>query len=227
MKHEAMDIETVAELLGVSTRQVRTYIAQGMPSRKEGRTPVFVWREVFDWFLGYKMSLEYGDRPAFDDESAGDDTDDLPAVPTGKPNEDIRQATLRKTRAEADLRELALSRQRSEVITIADAKVRLDRMMGNLRTKLLSIPPKLASRLEGLKARTEREAAIKDEMETLCREISTGAVVDLPDNETSQGEMPHNESGLSPASAVDISASAELPTNVQILADLLNAEAYS
>jgi len=221
MPHEAMDIETVADLLnGISTRQVRTYMTQGLPYRKEGRSPVFVWREVLDWYVGYRISLEAGDRPSDADDEAFDESGegDFPA-PSGK-NEDIRQATLRKTRADADLRELALSKQRGEVITIADAKVRLDRMMGNLRTKLLGIPPKLASRLEGLKARTEREAAIKDEMETLCREISTGAVVDLPEN----GQLAEN--GNLTEMLDEVSAAAALPSNVEILAELLNEDAY-
>lgn len=201
-----MDIETVAELLGVSARQVRTYVSQGMPAGKEGRTPVFNWRAVLDWYIGYKISLEYGDGPAPSDD---EDEDFQPAE---NPNEDQRKVNLRLARAKADLAQLELSRRRGEVITIADAKVRLDRMMGNLRTKLLSMAPKLASRIEGLKARTEREAAIKDEMEGVCREISTGAIVDLP-----------AEAAPEP---VELTASAELPTNVQILAEVLNQEPY-
>ena len=187
-KHEAMDIETVADLLNVSTRQIRTYVSQcEMPYRKEGRTPMFDWHLVLDWYVGYKSALEAGDRPLPGDEDEGEEL-----APDGGKNEDIRQATLRKTRAEANLKELALSRQRREVITIADAKVRLDRMMGNLRTKLLGIAPKLASRLEGVKARPERESAIREEMENLCREISTGEIIDLPestDDKTSTLEL--------------------------------------
>jgi phage terminase Nu1 subunit (DNA packaging protein) len=206
-----MDIETVAELLGVSTRQIRTYVNQGMPAGKEGRTPVFNWRDVFDWFVGYKISLEYGDRP--DPATLDDEDEDLPAA--DNPNEDIRKVNLRLSRAKADLAQLELSRRRSEVITIADARTRLDRMMGNLRTKLLSMAPKLASRIEGLKDRTEREGAIKDELENVCREISTGAVVDLPGEASTSTET------------VEIEAAADFPTNVQILAAVLNAEAYS
>lgn len=208
MAHEAMDIETVAELLGVSTRQVRTYVANGLPCRKEGRTPVFAWRETLDWYIGYRIALESGDRPSPPDD---DETEDEAAA--GTPNEDIRQATLRKTRAEADLKQLALSRQRSEVITIADAKQRLDRLMGNLRAKLLSLPPKLASRLEGLKARTDREAALKDEIEALCREISTGAVVDVQN-------QPEMETTPQVVAAIEASADAPALSNLDLLRNL-------
>jgi len=177
-KHEAMDAETVADLLGVSTRQLNNYIHhKGLPSSGSGRSRSFVWCDVLEWFVGYRIALEHGDG------NGGSDDGDLDGESSdsgrgGK--EDIRAANLRKTRAEANLKELQLGRLRGQVISIPDAKTRLDRMMGNLRAKLLSLAPKLASRIEGEKTRTTREAVIKEELENLCREISTGAVVDLP-----------------------------------------------
>ena len=185
-KHEAMDIETVADLLGgISERQVRNYVAAGMPSQKAGRTRTFNWYEVLEWYVGYKAALEAGDRPLPVDE---EEADEIPEVSQA---EDIRAVNLRRGRADANLKELQLSKLRGEVITIADAKVRLDRMLGNLRARLLGMAPKLASRLEGEKSRTSREAAIKDELENLCREVSTGAIVDLPatDDKTSAVEL--------------------------------------
>ena len=170
-----MDAETVADLLGVSTRQIRNYVQAGMPAQKMGRASTFQWPEVREWYIGYRISLESGDRPDPDEDADYEDAEES----TGK-KEDIRQANLRKTRADANLKELQLSRLRSEVISIADANTRIDRLLGNLRSKLLSLPPKLASRLEGEKSRTDREAALKDELENLCRELATGAIVDLP-----------------------------------------------
>jgi hypothetical protein len=172
-----MDAETVADLLGVSTRMLNNYINQkGLPSSGSGRARTFVWAEVLEWFVGYRLSLEHGDGSGGNDDADPDD-------PVSG-NENIRQANLRKTRAEANLKELQLGRLRSEVISIQDAKVRLDRMMANLRARLLGMAPKLANRLEAERDRTSRESAIKDELETLCREISTGAIVDVePDAE--------------------------------------------
>ena len=177
-EHEAMDAETVAGLLGVSTRQLNNYInLRDLPSTGSGRRRTFVWREVLEWYVRYRTALELGDGT---DGSEPGESDDGTSDSDASRKEDIRGANLRKTRAEADLKQLALSRQRSEVITIADAKVRLDRMLGNMRSKLLGLAPKLANRIEGLKARTEREAVLKEEMEVLCRALATGAVVDLP-----------------------------------------------
>lgn len=176
-KHEAMDIQTVAELLGRSEKMVRNYINHnGLPSDGSGRNRTFRWGDVLEWYVGYRLEMEGGGgNGGSEDDEFGEDTSD--SGPRGK--EDIRQANLRKTRAEADLKQLQLGKLRGQVISIPDAKLKLDRMMGNLRAKLLGMAPKLANRLEGARGRTEREAAIKDEMETLCREISTGAVVDV------------------------------------------------
>lgn len=174
-KHEAMDMQTVADLLGVSVRMVNNYINQkGLPSQGSGRTRSFVWSEVLEWYIRYRVEMEMdggndGNEEGEFDESASDSSSKKP--------EDLRGAMLRKTKAEADLKQLALSKQRSEVVTIVDAKARLDRMLGNLRAKMLSIAPKLANRVEALKTRTDKEAAIKEEMESLCRELSTGEIV--------------------------------------------------
>lgn len=179
-QYEVVDLETVAALLRRSPRQINNYInLKGLPSQGAGRRRTFNWFDVLEWYVGYRIELEMrggsGGNDEADPEAEASDSDPQ----SGKP-EDIRAANLRKTRAEANLKELALSRQRSEVIAIGDAKARLDRLMGNLRARLLSMPPKLASRIEGLPARTDREAAIKEEIEAVCREISTGAVVGVP-----------------------------------------------
>ncbi len=176
-QHGAMDAQTVADLLGISTRHLNNYInLKDLPSQGSGRRRTFVWAEVREWYVQYRMAIEGGDG---NDGSEDPDFDADSSDGGARKKEDIRAATLRKTRAEADLKQLALSKQRSEVITIADAKMRLDRTFSNLRAKLLSIAPKLANRLESERDRTLKEAAIKDEMESLCRELSTGAIVDV------------------------------------------------
>jgi len=196
-----MDAETIAHLLGVSKRQLNNYVnLKGLPSEGSGTRRTFVWSEVREWYVQYRMQMEMGDG---NDGSEEGDFDDETSDSGPAKKEDIRAANLRKTRAEADLKQLQLGKLRGEVISIPDAKVRLDRMMGNLRAKLLAMGPKLASRLEGEPSRTAREAALKEELENLCREISTGAVVDIPVDEPS---------------AIDLEASADRP------ADMTDAE---
>lgn len=171
-----MDAQTVADLLGVSTRQLNNYInCKGLPSQGSGRSRTYVWREVLEWFVDYRSQMEMGGGSGG---SEGDDFDDDSSDIGGAgKKEDIRAANLRKTRAEADLKQLALSKLRGEVIVIADAKVRIDRMLGNLRTQLLAIAPKLANL---------PESEVREEIVALCRELSTGAVVDHAEDETAE-----------------------------------------
>jgi phage terminase Nu1 subunit (DNA packaging protein) len=147
---------------------------KGLPCHGEGRARFFVWHEVLEWYVDYRYAMETGvgnqgnDDPEMEMADAGDEV---------KKPEDFKAAMLRKTKAEADLKQLALSRMRGEVITILDAKIRVDRMFGNLRTQLLGMAPKVGVRLAGLKDPAEQEAIVKEEMEILCRDLSTGAIV--------------------------------------------------
>ena len=165
MNYEGMDAETVAGLLGVGDRQLRNYCSKGgCPFEQRGRDRVFNWPDVLDWYVAFKAGAV---------EIPQEDS-------SGRPPRDQRQENLRKTIAEADLKELQLGRLRGEVIVTADAKLKLDRMLGNLRSRLLSLPSKITSRIGGMKEPAAREAAIRDELETICRDLSTGSIVDLP-----------------------------------------------
>jgi excisionase family DNA binding protein len=50
--------ESVATLLGVSRRMVRNYVARnGLPCVGVGRSRRFVWLEVLEWYLVYRVEI--------------------------------------------------------------------------------------------------------------------------------------------------------------------------
>lgn len=166
-----MDAETVASLLGekgISTRQLRNYCTLGCPYEERGRVRVFDWFKVLAWYVTFKGG-------AVPEDSGNEPEEDDTPVPGKKENQ--AQALLRKTRAEANLKELLLSKQRGQVIDIATAKSLVDRLFGNLKSQLLGAAPALNTRLEGEPDTTSREAVIRIFMEDLCRELSTGKIV--------------------------------------------------
>lgn len=170
-KLQVVDTATVSAVLkGVTDRTIRTWVSElGCPAIKDGRSLRFNWPDVLDWYVDYAAAKKGGVTADFHDEEES---------PEG--NENLGQANLRKTRTDADIKQLQLAKLRGEHISIADAKLKLDRMMNNLRSRLLGLAPKINSRISGIKEPSQREAAIKEEIENVAREISTGAVVDIP-----------------------------------------------
>jgi hypothetical protein len=184
---DQIDLDTVAALLDKTPKMIRNYMnLKGMPNHGDGRNRYFIWRDVLAWWVDYQWSLETGTGNQGNEEAEMETAE--PGSEPQKP-EDIRSATLRKTKAEADLKQLALSRLRGEVITIMDAKVRVDRTFGNLRTQLLGMGPKLATRLAGVKDLNTIEATIKEEMEVLCRDLSSGTIVGIQADDEAMLEL--------------------------------------
>ena len=181
-----MDAETVASLLkGISVRQIRNYCKLGCPYEERERQRYFNWPAVLDWYVAFKsggVPVEELDEP--DDDAPG---------PGRKENQ--AQAMLRKTKAEADLKQLTLSKQRREVIPIADAVAKLERMLGNIRTQLLNMPPKLATRLAGERDPSAQETILKEELELLCRELAAGKVVGIDESEADDEPADDQDAG--------------------------------
>ena len=204
-KLTVVDMDTVTAVLGVTEKTVRTWVNDfGCPSTKDGRSRTFYWPDVLNWYVGYAASKQNG--------VTGDFATD--AEPEEKEN--IAQAMLRKTVAEANLKDLALSRMRGETINIGDAKIRVERAFSNLRSALLAMAPKLGTRLVGIKDPVQIEAICKEEMEALCRELSTGQVVGIKEDEEEAGEKVDE---LQASAADDIMAEELLESIAQTLVD--------
>ncbi|HEY9138042.1 MAG TPA: hypothetical protein VIM67_07190 [Terriglobus sp.] len=180
-KLQVVDSSTVCAVLSISDRTLRTWVSDlGCPSNKEGRSVTFNWPDVLAWYVDYAAAKKGG--------VSGDFAPDADDAEDAEPKENLAQAMLRKTTAEADIKTLALSKLRGETINISDAKLRVDRTFGNLRTALLGMPPKLGTRLAGVKDPAEIEAVCKEEMEALCRELSSGQIVGIQEQSEAEGE---------------------------------------
>jgi len=162
--YEALDTETVADLLGVTPRQVRNWaINKGLPFKDDPRGRRFKWREALEWYIVYRTEKD-GSRgsqpPAPDPESNEEQT------------ESLEQATTRKTIAEANLKELELATKRGQVVAIADAQRAIEVVSKNVQQKLLSVPAKLTGRLMGVADRNRIHAILEVEMKQQCTELA-------------------------------------------------------
>lgn len=161
---EALDTESVADLLGVTARQVRNWVKdKGLPSKYDPRGRRFIWRDTLEWYIVYRTEKDgsRGSQPAAPDPATADDQ-----------TESLEQATTRKTIAEANLKELELATKRGQVVAIADAQRAIEVVSKNVQQKLLSVPAKLTGRLMGVADRNRIHAILEVEMKQQCTELA-------------------------------------------------------
>ena len=166
--YSALSVADVAELLSVTDRQVRNWINDnGLPASADPRGRTLDWPVTLKWYVAYqieKNSGTGGNRKAATGQSGADE-----------PEENFDQAILRKTKAEADLKELQLARERGQVAAIADVEKVLTSANKSIQTRILVMPSALAPQLLGIEDRARIDAILMRN----CREVlSNLATVD-------------------------------------------------
>jgi excisionase family DNA binding protein len=144
----ALSVVDVAELLGVTDRGVRKWIKEkGLPAKSDPRGFTLNWPDVLQWYVEYRL-----------DENAGTGgTRRAGNAPEGseEPPETFDQAILRKTKAEADLKELQLAREEAQVVAVADLQRVLAAANRSIQTQILALPAGLAPQLIGMDDRQQ------------------------------------------------------------------------
>jgi phage terminase Nu1 subunit (DNA packaging protein) len=146
----ALTVVDVAELLGVTDRGVRKWIKEkGLPAKSDPRGFILDWPGVLQWYVEYRMA-----------ENPGTGGTRRPETDPDAPLETFDEAMARKTRAEADLKELQLARERGEVAAIADVERVLASANKSIQTLILALPASLTPQLLGLEDRAKVFAVI-------------------------------------------------------------------
>ncbi len=174
IEYGALDAETVADLLGVTTRQLSNYCKhKHLPSYGEGRQRTFVWREVLAWYLDYKQSL---------DRYAGSGGNQRPSVddPTSVP--DLKHSEARRGKALADLKEIELQKKLGELVAMDDVGRILQDVAKGLQTEILGLPSRIIEQVLAIRERAELFTFLTAEAAALCTRLSTlrvGSAEDL------------------------------------------------
>jgi len=157
--YSTMTVLDVAELLGLTDRQVRNLIKdKGLPAKSDPRGYTLDWYAVLDWWVEYKKA-----------QKGGNGGNRRPGNETEEPEETYEEALARKTRAEADLKELQLARERGEVAAIADVERVLTGANKSIQTRILAMPASLATQLLGIEDRNR----IFNVLDRSCRDLLT------------------------------------------------------
>ena len=142
---ELLTVVETAERLFVTERTVRNWLkGNDLPSSESGKGRMLEWRTTLAWYVGYKAE-ELGN------DGNGSAPDGNVSAPDGNvgPEETYEAALSRKTRAEADLKELQLAKARGEVASISDVERVLTSSNIAIQTQMLAVPSRLATQLLG------------------------------------------------------------------------------
>jgi phage terminase Nu1 subunit (DNA packaging protein) len=145
-----VDVTKVASALNLDERRVQQLVKEGLPREQRGQyDPV----KCLLWYVRYlQKALEKKAIPTLDGGYAGE-----------------REERVRLLRADADLREIELAKERSQLISIGDYESRLTDLVLTTKARIMAIPPRLAPELMGETSRLMIQAKI----EKACKEALT------------------------------------------------------
>jgi phage terminase Nu1 subunit (DNA packaging protein) len=162
----AMGVSDVAALLNLTDRQVRNLISdKGLPAKSDPRGYILDWFAVLEWWVEYRG----GQKPG----NAGNRRPGNATEPPEIPDETYEQALARKTRAEADLKELQLAREQGEVAAIGDVEKALASANAATKTLIQALPSRLSTQLLGIDDRTRLYSILERETNGLLGNLAT------------------------------------------------------
>ena len=160
-----VDVTKVASALNLTVSRVHQLVKEGLP--KEGRAqydPV----KCMLWYIRYlQNALERKSVPTLDGGFVGE-----------------REERVRLLRADADLREMELARERGLVVALPDIEATLTDLVLTTKARIMAIPPRLAPELVGETSRVmiqaKLEKACKESLAYLARTVNDGGDPNTP-----------------------------------------------
>jgi hypothetical protein len=141
------NVERVAQALNLTEQRVQQLVKEGMPREGRGQyDPV----KCMLWYIRYLQSaLEKKSVPMNDGSFAGE-----------------REERVRLLRADADMREIELAKERSQLVAIPDIEQMFTDLVLTTKARVMAIAPRLAPELVGETSRVMIQAKI----EKSCKE---------------------------------------------------------
>ena len=151
-----VDVGKVANALNLTEMRVQQLVKEGMPREVRGQyDPV----KCMLWYVRYlQQALEKKSVPTLDGGFIGE-----------------RDARVRLLSADADLREMELSKERGRVVSIAVANKACDDLARETTARIMGIPPRLANELVGESSRMMIQAKIESALRDALRLLASGS----------------------------------------------------
>jgi len=160
-----VDVTKVASALNLDERRVQQLGKEGMPRVSRGQyDPV----KCMLWYIRYlQQALKKKAVPTLDGGFVGE-----------------REERVRLLRADADLREMELARERGLVVALPDIEKHLTDLVLTTKARIMAIAPRLAPELVGETSRVmiqaKLEKACKESLAYLARAVNDGGNADTP-----------------------------------------------
>jgi phage terminase Nu1 subunit (DNA packaging protein) len=154
-----VDVGRVAQALNLDERRVQQLVKEGLPREGRGQyDPV----ACMLWYIRYLQKvLEKKAVPTLDGGFVGE-----------------REERVRLLRADADLREMELAKERGLVVALPDLEATLTDLVLTTKARIMAIPPRLAPELVGEMSRVmiqaKLEKACKESLAYLAKAVNNG-----------------------------------------------------
>ena len=149
-----VDVGKVANVLNLTEQRVQQLVKDGLPREARGR---YDPEKCLRWYVRYlQAALKKKSVPTSEGGYVGE-----------------REERIRLLRADADLREIELARERSQLVAIADVETAMTDLVITTRARLMALAPRLAPELVGQESRVmihaKIEAAVKEALSYLAK----------------------------------------------------------
>jgi phage terminase Nu1 subunit (DNA packaging protein) len=160
-----VDVTKVASALNLDERRIQQLVKEGMPREARGQyDPV----KCMLWYIRYlQQALEKKAVPTLEGGFVGE-----------------REERVRLLRADADLREMELAKERGLLVALPDIEATLTDLVLTTKARIMAIPPRLAPELVGETSRVmiqaKLEKACKESLAYLARAVNDGGNPNTP-----------------------------------------------
>lgn len=159
-----VNAEKLAQALNLTESRVHQLVREGLP--KEGRGQFEPVKCMLFYIRYLQKALERKSVPTLDGGYVGE-----------------REERVRLLRADADLREIELAKERGHLVAIQDVEKEMTDLVLTTKARIMAIPPRLAADLVGETSRVmiqaKLERACKESLAYLAKAHENGAASEL------------------------------------------------
>src|SRR6202035_5428507 len=148
-----VDVTKVASALNLTDARVQMLVKEGMPREARGQyDPV----KCMLWYIRYlQRALEKKAVPTLDGGFVGE-----------------REERVRLLRADADLREMELAKERSQLVAIEDVEREMTDLILTTKARVMAVAPRLAPEVVGEMSRVMAQAKIEKALKDALLHLS-------------------------------------------------------